>query len=308
MTSSLDVHPASPAELIAAHTNVFDIWSKGLPLDQHIAYRLNSPSHRRATWFVGTLDGQVVVSLGSYPVRFHLYGGEVPGIAIGSVYTLKAFRGQGHAPRLLAEVEKFERSRGAQLSVLYSDIDPNYYARLGYQLCPSLEGWRKPAVVDTGYKLVAFLPSEHLAELAALYRGYHGKQPLAFARDDDYWQVMLKKFADDTFCWVVDAKGVRQGYLRVGRRKNEWRVTDYALSNDTAELATGMYAAFLTLAAGNNVDRVGGWLPDSPAARRFFELTPRKTEITMFKRLVGDAPLADAAIAAAHQFCELDHV
>jgi hypothetical protein len=48
MAARLDIHPASRDELIAAHTNVFDIWSKGRNLDDHVRHRLQSPTHRRA--------------------------------------------------------------------------------------------------------------------------------------------------------------------------------------------------------------------------------------------------------------------
>ncbi len=144
MASELDIHIASTDEQLAAHRNVFDIWSKGLSLEDHLRYRMTAPMHQRATWIVGCVDGRVVTSLASYPVRFRVHGEEMPGIAIGSVYTLADFRGLGFAPRLLEWAESHQREHGAAWSVLYCDIKPDYYARLGYALCPSLEGWRDP--------------------------------------------------------------------------------------------------------------------------------------------------------------------
>ena len=79
MGSNLTIHPASSEEVIAAHRNVFDIWSKGLSLDDHIRYRLESPSHERATWFVGCIDGRVVTSPPRVQQRIHEHvedGGE----------------------------------------------------------------------------------------------------------------------------------------------------------------------------------------------------------------------------------------
>src|SRR4051812_41546092 len=110
MSHPLDIHRASPDELVAAHRNVFDIWSKGLNLEEHLRYRLDeSPSHIRATWFVGCLDGRVVVSLGAYPLMFRIGDKELPGIAIGSVYTVGEFRGRGFAPQLIKYVEDHYR-------------------------------------------------------------------------------------------------------------------------------------------------------------------------------------------------------
>jgi predicted N-acetyltransferase YhbS len=308
MSSTLDVHPASHEETIAAHRNVFDIWSKGLPLDEHIRFRLNSPSHSRATWFVGTLDGQVVVSLGSYPVRFHLQGVEVRGIAIGSIYTVKEQRGRGLAPQLLEGVERYEQARGAALSVLYSDIEPTYYARLGYVLCPALQGWREPAAVATDYRLVGFSPEQHVAELMRLYDGDHGAARISFARNAEYWGAILKKFPGDAFYWLLDAEDRHAGYVRIGHKDDSWRVTDFVLARPTDELAAQMYAALLKLAHQQGVQRVGGWMPDCAGARQYFDLRPRQTEITMIKPLGATAPLDAATIAAAGRFVEIDHV
>ncbi len=307
MASTLDVHPASHDELIAAHRNVFDIWSKGLPLDEHIRYRLNSPSHSRATWFVGTLEGQVVVSLGSYPVKFRMRGEVLPGIAIGSVYTLGEFRGRGFAPRLLAGVEAYEQARGARLSVLYSDIDPDYYARLGYTLCPALEGWRTPASEPIAERLVPFDPAEHRHTIAQLYASYHGTALLSFERDEDYWTAILRKFPDDSFYWLERGEE-RMGYVRVGHKDGKWRTTDYALADQSDVLAGALFRALLNLAHEQGAAQFGGWLPDIVAARELFTLTPRRSEITMIKPL-GLAGTIDATIVAStSRFCEIDHV
>ncbi len=312
MTTSLDIHPASREELLAAHRNVFDIWNKGLSLEDHLRYRLNSPSHRRADWFVGCLDGRVVTSLGCYPLRFRITGRELPGIALGSVYTLGEFRGRGFAPRLLGWVEDDQRQRQAALSVLYSDIDPDYYARLGYLLCPAWEGWRpppdSPAVPSNRCRLVAVSPQDHLPALMKLYADYHGRLPLSIARDAEYWTAMLNKFADDTFHALLAGDERWLGYVRLGRKSDVLRITDFALADPSEELAESLYAAILELGRTSGARRVGGWLPDSAAARRFFELTPRRTEVTMIKPLAWQGPLDEELISRTSRFCEIDHV
>jgi predicted N-acetyltransferase YhbS len=312
MGSNLTIHVASSEEVVAAHRNVFDIWSKGLSLDDHIRYRLESPSHKRAKWFVGCVDGRVVTSLGCYPLRFRLLGQELSGIAIGSVYTLREFRGHGFAPQLLEWVEDYQCQRRAALSVLYSDIGPDYYARLGYVLCPSLEGWCDPrdslADFNATHRMVRFSAQASLADIMNLYAAYHGAVPLSIARDAAYWSVMLKKFPGDEFYSLEAPNGTWAGYLRVGRKDDTWRITDFALQNQSEELAEDLYAAFLSLARSGGAHRAGGWLPDSPGAKKFFELTPRKTEITMIKPLANEWTLREDAIAGTSRFCEIDHV
>uniref|UniRef100_M4BHZ5 LYC1 C-terminal domain-containing protein n=1 Tax=Hyaloperonospora arabidopsidis (strain Emoy2) TaxID=559515 RepID=M4BHZ5_HYAAE len=63
---------------------------------------------------------------------------------IGSVFTLPEHRKQGLAKFFLEEVAKqLKQIPGAVLSVLYSDIGPTYYDRLGWKLHPS-----KMATID----------------------------------------------------------------------------------------------------------------------------------------------------------------
>lgn len=312
MTDSLDIHVASPDELVAAHRNVFDIWSRGLSREEHVRYRLDSPKHRLATWYVGCIDGRVAVSLGAYPLRFHFRGQEVPGIAIGSVYTRAEFRRRGFARKLLARVEDHSRQNGAALSLLYSDIKPDYYASMGYVLCPSFEGYchlgdvAPPDAASHG--LVEIAAASHIDRLASLYSGYHGTAPLSIARDAGYWKALLQRFEDDRFFVLTSEQGDWEGYVRLGRTEASWRITDYALAPERPALAEKLYATAMALARQNGAERFGGWLPDNPAARKFFELAPRRTEITMIKPLADEFALDDAVVASTGRFCEVDHV
>jgi GNAT superfamily N-acetyltransferase len=312
MMTTLDIHAASPDELAAAHRNVFDIWSKGLPLEEHLRLRLESPKHGLANWYVGTLAGQVVVSLGCYPLVLSYRGELVPGFSIGSVYTVKEFRGHGFAPQLLEWVERQQRDVGAQIGLLYSDINPDYYARLGYVLCPSLEGWREVSDVvlpDTlAHHLVEISATDRWPELGRLYDTYHGAMPLSIARNAAYWRSLLERYTEDRFFALVDRNDNWHGYVRIGVNGQVWRITDYALADQSLDLAEALYAACFEFARASDAKRFGGWLPDHPSARQFFDLTPRHTEITMLKSLDATRPLDDELIELTSRFCEIDHV
>jgi predicted N-acetyltransferase YhbS len=139
VTPPVRYHAADDAQRLAAFANVFDVWPMADTLEEHIARRQQSVQHRYARWYVGTRGTEVVVSLACYPMQFAVHGEIVPGIAIGSVHTRADCRGQRLAPGLLQHVEREAAQHGARLSLLYSDIGTKYYARLGYQACPSWE-------------------------------------------------------------------------------------------------------------------------------------------------------------------------
>lgn len=313
---ALDIHPASPEELEAAHRNVHDVWSRGLPLDEHVRRRLAAPIHQRARWYVGCVDGRVVTSLGAYRIEFHVNSRVVSGMAIGSVHTLGEFRGQGLAPRLLQWVEAHEQAGGVRISMLYSDIDPEFYARLGYRLCPSLEGWIDISSTGTqprhdGPEAVGLQridPAEHLATLTALYADYHERLPLAVHRGDEYWRHLLQRRPHDEFHLFIDAEGAAEAYVRLAQVDDALRITDYALRSHDATLAQRLYREVIRLGEQRGVARVGGWLPDTPGSRAMFALRPRQRELTMLKSLDDAIELTEEAIAATHHFAEIDHV
>src|SRR5439155_16404559 len=130
----------------------------------------------------------------------------------------------------------------AALSLLYSDIKPDYYARQGYVLCPAYEGWAGPTATADGGRgktgRARLLPShgadesgsagaspsrvagdetasgemqlcplnaaQELSDIAVLYAGYHGALPLAVERPADYWEYLLRKGPADEFLWLMD--------------------------------------------------------------------------------------------------------
>jgi predicted N-acetyltransferase YhbS len=141
-------HVANTEEIKQAFAQVHSVWPHDPDPAEHLQKRLASVQHQRATWFVITEAGQVVCSLGAYP--FQLFGpdGDRPARAFGAVFTPEAERGKGHAVRLLRWVCDYYAEQGTQDFILYSDIDPAYYQKLGFQILPSYEwSWDLPESV-----------------------------------------------------------------------------------------------------------------------------------------------------------------
>jgi predicted N-acetyltransferase YhbS len=318
----LEIHPASPAEREASFHNTHDVWSRGMSLVDHVALRLKSPMHARANWFVGCIGGQVVTSLACHPLEFSLGGRRLTGFGIGTVHTLREFRRRGFAPRLLAWVEAYRRKAGDQLSLLYSDIDPQFYARLGYRQAPAWHGWRdlsdtasapdkSDASGDGALELTPFDGRNQLEAMDAMYHAYHGARPLSIARTTEYWLHLFERRPEDEFFWLLDESGERRGYVRVNTKAGDLQIADYAFQGDAAaehRLADALYRQVIALGQSRGAKRAGGWLPDSPTARAWFDIDHRDEEIPMFKPLDDSVVLDDKAIARTDCFCELDHV
>lgn len=308
MGNRLEIHPASESEKIEAYRNVHEVWGGGLSLEAHVERRLASIQHNRAGWFVGCCDDRVVTSLGCFPIQFRLNGQIEPGIAIGAVHTLPQYRGRGFAPQLLRWVEEYERARGAALSLLYSDIDPGYYAKLGYQRCGAWECWTvvPPARVEAK-TLTRVDAHQNRPKIAELYDQFHSQFPLSIARDAEYWDYLFAKGVSDEFYMLENRGGDSIGYAWLRLDPDRLTIRDWAVASDAD--AHTLFQAILRTASECRAKMAGGWLPDRAATRAVFgkpEL--RQREITMVKPLRAGLCICQASLAAAQHFREIDHV
>jgi predicted N-acetyltransferase YhbS len=318
MTQFLDIHLADDDERRAAHENCHDVWSLGLPLAAHVARREDSALHRRARWVVGCLDGRVVAALASHPLRFQLHDRSFPGIGIASVHTLPEFRGLGLAQRMIRWIEPFERQRGARLSVLFCDIDPRYYARLGYTLCPSHRGWASTASIEhapvgnDGWRLQATDTAETFAKQipnsADIYDSDHGRRAFSVERTADYWQHLADRLPEAERFWFVSPGRDRCGYVWLRTVDSDLVIDDHAVRDGADATRSMLLRAVVELATQRGLARAGGWLPSTPLADGLFGLAPRTDEITMLKPLDEGVVLDQATIAACDWLQEIDHV
>jgi GNAT superfamily N-acetyltransferase len=307
---SLDFHVANDEERRAAHANVHDVWSRGLPLEQHVARREGLPLNQRATWYVGTLAGRVVTSLGAHPLLYHVRGNHVPGIGIAAVHTLAEYRGRGYAPSLIAYVEAQQRAAGARLSMLFSDVDPRYYARQGYLGCPAHRGSMSPASVaggPGGLCLEPFTAADHVPQTSELFASSVTDEPFYVVRTDEYARHLLARFPLDSFYWLTDC-GTPRGFVRTYVADGKLMIRDFAVERHDDDLRAALFTALAEMGRELGLSQVIGWLPSDPVARRFFEVVPRPQEITMLKPLDPGVEIDTACRTSADRINEIDHV
>src|ERR687898_2630481 len=84
-------------------------------------------------------DGMLLASAKRYRVSVRLDGRTVPTIGIGAVFTPPEHRGRGHAAALIEHIVDAAHADGAALAMLFSEIAPHYYERLGFSVVPMLQ-------------------------------------------------------------------------------------------------------------------------------------------------------------------------
>ncbi len=129
-------------QIVEAARQNHPLWGGDRSPAEHAAYTLGQleiagPELMR---YVGLVDGRgrLVGALKRYSLPFRDGRGDaLRAVGIGAVFTRPAAHGQGVASALLRAVMGEARDLGYAAALLYSDIDPGYYARLGFVALPA---------------------------------------------------------------------------------------------------------------------------------------------------------------------------
>jgi GNAT superfamily N-acetyltransferase len=146
---------------------------------------------------VAVTDAGVIVAAAHSCVRQIRDATGVPQLVAGiaGVATDHAYRGRGHARRLMEELIATMQAAGCRWSLLFTMVN-DFYAQLGWRTFTTRyrEG-RLVADTDaqqTAYIVRQFVPQHERdgwAILAHIYRAYNQQRPLTTLRDDTYWRT-----------------------------------------------------------------------------------------------------------------------
>lgn len=136
----------------------YDAWGDGLSEADYLEECRNSPKYPRGTWYVLEDGGRLASSLIVYRKGFEL---PVGCWGIGSVATPPALRRKGYAARLIQHVVDMADAADARGIYLFSGVDPDYYAGLGFERVPAA-----PADLPGVCMVLCFRDANELKDLA----------------------------------------------------------------------------------------------------------------------------------------------
>lgn len=140
MTELVAVEGAAVEPILDA---TFDIWHEGLTRAAYSRYwaaQLGTPWGRAHLTRYALVDrGAVTASAKLYEFDALLDRRPIRIAGIGAVFTMPAHRGRGAARDVVERVVRLGADRGADAALLFSEIGPDYYARLGFTPIPRAE-------------------------------------------------------------------------------------------------------------------------------------------------------------------------
>jgi predicted N-acetyltransferase YhbS len=149
-------------ELIAAEGPLLDrildatheIWHEGLnraAYGKYYAAQLATPWGRQHLRRLALVEGrEVLASAKLYQFDAILDGRSLRVAGIGAVFTQPPHRGRGAATALMARLLESARTAGADVALLFSEIDARFYARLGFEAIATCDLRVRVAASDHG--------------------------------------------------------------------------------------------------------------------------------------------------------------
>lgn len=149
------VREAREEELSDIFMMGFDTWGDGDTQDTHIKKCLENTKYDNGTWFVLEENKEAVSSLIVYKNAFNL---PENCLGIGSVATPPKHRKKGYASALIREVLKVVKEHSTRGIYLFSDIDPLFYRKFGFEPIAADQSHQ-----DTNCMVLVFNNSEDLS-------------------------------------------------------------------------------------------------------------------------------------------------
>jgi predicted GNAT family acetyltransferase len=259
---------------------------------------------RRAGWV--NESGELLCALKRYAVLLAVPAPDGPrqvrAVGIGSVFTAEAHRGRGAASALLRAVLAEAQEAGDEAALLYSDIDPAFYARLGFREFPAVD---VSAPVETlpenGALTTRCAESQDEERLRDWYEASYPASFLRPARDIALWRFF--RWWNTAELGHVLLEGPRElGYVHCRARGGTLTVEEWAAPGvEPARL----WATVRRLADKAGTERIQGWLRQDQVDGRF-TLSRRDWGIPMIADLAGTLNLEQVDPAHSH-FGSIDH-
>lgn len=294
------------SQILQAQTDSHSFWGGGTPLPDRIA-RLErlleqaGPSRFRVCGLIDT-SGAVVASAKLYELELRLNGFVTPSVGIGAVFTPERCRGRGHASELLQSIAADVTQSGSKALLLFSDITPAFYERLGYITFPAsnwtCEAKSLPSDKPFSTRLATSADAEALREM------YESNWPREISRphrDTFRWSFFRDVNRAEPDLVLLDHNKTI-GYLSARIGKSSIWVDEYVIP--AADLPR-LWATIRNLAEESRATEVRGWYNLEPLADHF-RLQQRDAAIPMLKFL--DPTLANQKIDPHRShFGSLDH-
>ncbi|KEQ19617.1 hypothetical protein GZ78_06895 [Endozoicomonas numazuensis] len=150
----MNIRKAKPSEWDEIFLMGFSTWGDGLAKEDYLKECHESEKYQQGHWYVLEKESKPVSSLIIYENLFNL---PEACFGIGSVATHEDQYRRGYASKLVKEISKKFKELDARGIFLFSDINPEFYRKLGFESITANQPYD-----DTTCMVLPFKSREHL--------------------------------------------------------------------------------------------------------------------------------------------------
>ncbi len=259
--------------------DTYAIWNDGLTRPAYarfFAAQAATPWGRKNLRRFALVDGdEVVASAKVYRFEALLDGQPIQVAGLGAVFTAPAARGRGAARELIDQLLEHAAADGADLALLFSEIGPEYYARLGFEAIATTD--RQLRVTEsTRYgapmTMVRGGDDRDFADIVA--QGRTRAEPYRFHlnRDRDLVHFAIAKkrlFAGlsapgvrATHFLIAEEGASAVAYVVLSARGNAWTLEEVGDRDPAGARAGAILQALIARDPAEKRPAIGAWLPD----------------------------------------------
>ncbi len=295
-------------QIAQAMANSIKLWGDGTTPAQATErfLKLKNSSPSRLVTMAGILDpnGNVASALKRYSFELDSPSGTLKTVAIGAVFTREEFRNRGFAQTLIENIVNEASECGFKAALLFSDIKPSYYEKMGFQALHDLS-WTAEAkfLLKSARLQIRAAETSDLSKLMNWYEDSFSKGYLRYLRPTPEVWNFLRMRAQAFSDYIVSHKGKDIGYFNARATKDNLWIHEFVLPD--AELENEFAATLGHFALQNNRDTVSGWLRSDKILNGFVGQSRGKA-IPMIRRLSENLKLPETD-SQVH-FSSIDHI
>lgn len=288
----------------------YDVWHEGLTRRAYAQFykaQCATPWGRTHLERHALVEGGEVLASGKlYAFDATLEGRAIRVAGLGAIFTHSAHRGRGAARDLVERLLERATSQGAHLALLFSEIGPDYYARLGFTpIATSLQTLRVVEDLRRGAPATMVRGGEErdLADVVSMGASGAAKFRFHLERDRDLVQFAIAKKrllaglapprARELMFFIAEEGASAAAYVVIAAKGREWTLEECGDRDPSGARVGAILQVLVARDPAETRPAIVGWLPAGflPPQIRIVDEQPAR-DVMMVR------PLADAAVAA----------
>ncbi|HEX3645271.1 MAG TPA: GNAT family N-acetyltransferase [Vicinamibacterales bacterium] len=285
--------------------DTYEIWNDGL--SRHAYARFYTAqmatawgrTHLRRLALVNGED--IVASAKLYQIDATLDGVPLKVAGIGAVFTSPAARGRGAARELIGRLLERAAADGAGLALLFSEIGPGYYARLGFEPIATVD--RQLRVTEsTRYgapiTMVRGGDDRDLKDIVALDSARAEPFRFHLTRDRDLVQFAIARKrllaglgspgARAVHFFVAEEGASAVAYVVIGVQGNQWTIEEVGDRDPGGARVGAILQALIAREPADKRPSIKAWLPEGFLPPQLTIVGEKPSAELMMIKAIGD--------------------